>query len=299
MAPPKMPRGSKPSRAKYQNNSPVTSSATLSRGTAVTVTATQAPIMNTNPTQAGPSGVNTITTPVAVTSSAVASNTVVVSQTNVPLMSTGAGNGHTSQSQETIGAGANSRMSVDGLSDGDNSDAYAPAQESKHSKHFKSAQSAMNRLADFANSDRMKTLSYEALQVLNERLIETWKGANASFDKLIEGINEGTGIEISYEYVMGQLEDTYFEISEKFRSRMAELERERANQFAQSNPASEAGGSAGERPIKVIVPVQQQNIVNTWGTFDGRPKDWPAFRDLSPLLFITTRMLKMDTNCLI
>lgn len=156
----------------------------------------------------------------------------------------------------------------------------AQAQESEHSIQFKSMQCAMNRLAKFANSDRMNDVTYEALQVRNERQMDVWQTANTAFEKLLKQADKNTGVNISYEDIMGQLKDTYFDISEKFRSKMNELERARMDSLARSNSSSEAGASDSNRPIKVILPSQQQSIMNTWGTFDGNEKAWPAFCDL-------------------
>lgn len=148
-------------------------------------------------------------------------------------------------------------------------------QESNESKQFKSMQEAINRLAIFAKSNKMDTTTIQALKVRSQHLTELWDRANAYFMTLIAEADGNSGITISYENLMGELEDTYFETSELFQTKMNELTPQ-----PMATLSSEAGASQGDRPIKVIMPIQQGNIPNTWGMFDGNDGNWLAFRDL-------------------
>lgn len=47
-----------------------------------------------------------------------------------------------------------------------------------------------------------------------------------------------------------------------------------------SRSPSQIGAAAlEERPIELIMPMQQRNIPNTWGKFDGDQRNWIRFRD--------------------
>lgn len=81
---------------------------------------------------------------------------------------------------------------------------------------------------------------------------------------------------------MMKLEDEYIASSAKLVERYSDLQRalERNNMEAAGNAAQALMAGGPEAPvIKVQLPVQQHNIRNTWGNFDGNLLKWKDFRE--------------------
>lgn len=240
------------------------------------VSSASTPIMSVTTSQPQASGGRTS---VSVAESTPTSYAAVVSQGNDTLVASG-------DDTPAARVGTENQVATEGdaLNQDDRNGTEQTAQPAKESSHaakqFKSAQMALDRLWKFGDSERMETVTVESLRARIDRLADIWHKANEHFEGLIDQAEDETGITVSYEDAMEQFEETYFEIRDRFQSRMTALENKSAVQPPPRGASSEAGASGVERPIKVIMPVRQQDIVNTWGVFDGQPYNWPAFRDL-------------------
>lgn len=166
------------------------------------------------------------------------------------------------------------------------------AQESAHSKQFKVLQRSLARLAQFATSEQMSTLSLEAINirriviinirriqltfVVFNRLTQQWDQLNDVFMQMICELNLETAMAHSYEECLEIMEEQYYESLEIFQARASELETIR-----HGNLEKPVGGEKPNEPtpIKVVMPLQQHAIPNTWGKYDGSDEKWLSFRD--------------------
>lgn len=142
-------------------------------------------------------------------------------------------------------------------------------------KQFKSMQSAIHRLTRSVASEQLAALSYDAVNIRYERLTELWEKANALYMVLISETDEHMCE--AYEDCMSILEEEYYETAELLRKKISDLMPANSNIGNAAN--SEYGTQPPERPLKLIMPVQQHNIPNTWGYFDGDLTKWLGFRD--------------------
>lgn len=150
--------------------------------------------------------------------------------------------------------------------------------ESAEAKQLKSVQRNISRMAQFAASDQIETLGYEGLRLRNDRLTALWEKADDLFLVLVSQTDENPGLVLSYEESIGITEEEYFEASTNFRQKMLELERREA--AANPSATNQEGIDAGKKEIKVILPLQEHDMKNTWGYFDGsNEKEWLGFRD--------------------
>lgn len=151
------------------------------------------------------------------------------------------------------------------------------SQERSEAKQFRSMQRAIHRVVAFVGTEQFGTLSYDALNIRYERLLELWEKANGFYMTLISDVEEH--MSESYEDCMEILEEEYYEACEVLRKRITDLTPSNAN--IEGAAANEGGVStpATAQPIKLIMPVQQHNIPNTWGYFDGDLTQWLGFRD--------------------
>lgn len=140
---------------------------------------------------------------------------------------------------------------------------------------FEALQRTMVRLTDKAKSDLVDTLGRSGLEVRLNRVEQVWNNANVLCMDLLPKL-EDPQLRRSYEETLALMEEDYFETAEVYSTaidRFAQMERN-AQTANQSGPQD-------ERPINVIakMAVQQHDIANTWGEFDGSFRKWMEFRD--------------------
>lgn len=140
------------------------------------------------------------------------------------------------------------------------------------SRKFNAHQRAIDRMAMFVQSERIANIGVEMIKNRKEELEKEWNMAHEIFYSLIGEVEEGQAQH--YDDCMEHLEDTYYETHAVLSSKIVALEEKI---LSESRAASEIG--QGTRPIKLIMPVQQHNMQNTWGKFDGGLRKWIGFRD--------------------
>lgn len=145
-------------------------------------------------------------------------------------------------------------------------------QESAEAKQFRSLQRAVHRLAGLVRSDQIDMWSYDGVCNRIKYLDGIWNEANTLYKELIGHAEDH--MSEAYEDCKAILEEEYFETSDCLRRKMSELAP------APAGP-SVSGNEAGtpNQPFQLIMPVQQHNIPNTWGHFDGDLTKWLGFRD--------------------
>lgn len=129
---------------------------------------------------------------------------------------------------------------------------------------------SIGRFADFIESEKFKELDYYGCLSREERMEAQWR----NLDELhFEVLLKYDDVHDTQQEEYDELEDRYFKASAALKKKIKEL-----------NPDVQAAGVAvagATQPmsINVNMPVQQHNIPNTWGTFDGSVLKWKQFRD--------------------
>lgn len=148
---------------------------------------------------------------------------------------------------------------------------------SAEAKQFQSTQQSIHRLAEWVTKDGFKTFSYSAISLRHDRLSQLWNKGNDLFFQMLSDLDDTTGLAASYQDSLDIMEEEYYEAAEAMLDRMKELE---PKVGSVSQPASEVVGTESEQKvIKVQMPVQQHDMKNTWGHFDGDSMKWLGFRD--------------------
>lgn len=134
------------------------------------------------------------------------------------------------------------------------------------------ARNAMRRIAAFIDDQAFQEAPHEAISVRLERLEELWLRFNEVQQEILEAI---VGDDIAApEDNMIQMEELYLNTKATFRQRIEQLRQQ--EQEAQVRPAAP---QAQQIAVQVQMPVNQQDIKNTWGDFDGTITKWQGFRD--------------------
>lgn len=140
------------------------------------------------------------------------------------------------------------------------------------SRQFNAHQRAINRISKFVQSDKMERSVLEMIKKRQEELEKEWTQIHDLFYTLIGQVEEH--MVQDYDTAIEVLEEVYFEANSIMSDRITVLE---GKIVSDSRSASEVGQD--ERPIKLIMPVQQHNMQNTWGKFAGKLRSWIGFRD--------------------
>lgn len=143
--------------------------------------------------------------------------------------------------------------------------------ERGETRQFATLGRAITRILEYAKSEALETASKENILLRADRLLQLWEKANSLFLQLVgeeteQGLSEVEGS-------MAEMEECYFEAAEILRTKIAALSR-----------SDQQTSNAGERQesqinVSLTLPVQQHDIKNTWGEFDGSLLKWIGFRD--------------------
>lgn len=129
---------------------------------------------------------------------------------------------------------------------------------------------AIARLADFIESEKFKEIDRFECKLRKERMETQWKSLEKlHFEVLLKYDDENDTAQNEYDL----LEDRYFKAFAALEKKTMELDPN-----VQAAGAAVAGATQPMN-INVNVPMQQHNIPNTWGTFDGSITKWKQFRD--------------------
>lgn len=150
---------------------------------------------------------------------------------------------------------------------------------SAEAKQFHSTQRSVHRLAEFIVKEEFQTLSYDAISLRYDRLTQLWNNGNGLFLQIISEVDDTPGLAESYQEGLNVMEEEYYDVAEALLKRLKDLA---PNVGSVSRAASEVDGNGTDteqKIIKVQMPVQQHDMKNTWGYFDGDSMKWLGFRD--------------------
>lgn len=150
---------------------------------------------------------------------------------------------------------------------------------SAEAKQFHSTQRSVHRLAEFVVKEEFQTLTYSAISLRYDRLTQLWNKGNDLFLQIISDLDDTPGLAESYQDGLNVMEEEYYEVAEALLNRMKDLE---PNVGSVGRSVSEVDGNGTDmeqKIIKVQMPVQQHDMKNTWGYFDGDSMKWLGFRD--------------------
>lgn len=140
---------------------------------------------------------------------------------------------------------------------------------------YQSILTSLNRQIDFVNSDDFNRTTLTQANVRQERLEDLWNKFNASHLALtrISSGDDRPGIQ-----------DRLNEIEERHFDALAAIKDKQAALAMPPLPApGHADGANGSNPAAPVfqlkIPIEQGNIPNTWGHFDGNFLEWKRFRD--------------------
>lgn len=137
-----------------------------------------------------------------------------------------------------------------------------------------SAIGAIRRLVEYARQDAFMDSDGEEIDVRLERLEQAWTRFNEIHTEMMEALVAGDMDEA--EQAMIDTEALYDEAKTAFRRRLVFL---RQQELAAQ---AEIAGHANQQPqiaVQVQMPVQQHDMKNTWGEFDGSLTKWQGFHD--------------------
>lgn len=134
-------------------------------------------------------------------------------------------------------------------------------------KKLKSYATTIQRALDFCKGPRFDEAAGGEIKMRLTDLRLVWQSYNEEYAAVIEDVSEEE-LERFCEENLAAVEMTYFEACAKMQQR---LEKERQLE----------GPDQASQPINVQVqmPVQQNDLKNTWGEFDGTLTKWTGFRD--------------------
>lgn len=145
-----------------------------------------------------------------------------------------------------------------------------PTKQLSGDKQFATLQKVISRALKFATSEEMASTSQEGLLIRADRLLQLWGKFNEKFLELVKTADqEELGI---LEEKMEQMENEYFMATELFKKGIGS--KNRVQEAPLVNETSQVPIS-----VNVSLPVQQHDLKNTWGEFDGSLLKWIGFRD--------------------
>lgn len=136
---------------------------------------------------------------------------------------------------------------------------------------------SFRKLVEFTKTEEFMDLTMEGIHLRRDRLMDLWKKINESHLNQIEDATEAAVEEL--ENRMDEAEGEYFDGVETMNNRYEELQPQPEQVDAAG--VNEQLNTEADRPINVNVklPMQQHDMKNTWGTFNGEPLNWLGFRD--------------------
>lgn len=141
----------------------------------------------------------------------------------------------------------------------------------------------IGKLCDYAGSEQMDQINYMRLNIRHDRLMDLWDKLNELHLQLIDGVDDATAR--ARQDQLSDIEDRYMEALAIIRNRLDELRPIAAHSIKGTEDSVSvtgqppAVGASVPMSVQVKMPLQQHDIKNTWGKFDGTITKWKGFHD--------------------